>query len=164
MPRSVAIVCSLLAIRLFALEASAERAKRAGDITLYRAPIGLRFSLGAAIIAMVYGAGVVVLSEKRDWWTFALLMALAIFCTSQWPADLEISKSGVSERRWLGLRKRTLAWSDIASAALAHDEESVWVVSKLGVTIKHTKYHVDRTDFVAQMKSHGKWLEPGRTF
>ena len=163
MPWSVAIVCSLLAIRLFALEASAERATRTGDVTLYRASIGLRFFLGVAIIAMVYGAGVVVLSEKRDLWTFVLLIALAIFCASQWPADLEISKSGVSERRWLGLRKRTLAWQNIASAAPAPTEDSVWIVSKLGVTIKHTKYHVDRTGFIAQMKSHSKWLEPGRT-
>lgn len=158
------IACALLAVHLFALEALAERAKRTGNVTLYRAPIGLRLLLGAAIVAMVYGAGVVALSAnpRRDWWVSVLLFALAIFCASQWPADLEVSESGISERKWLGLRMRIFRWQDVASAALAPAEDSVWVVTKLGVTIKHTKYHVDRAGFVAQMKTHCMWLEPGR--
>ena len=162
MPSSIAIVCALLAIHLFALEALAERAKRRGDVVLYRAPIGLRFFLGVAIVAMVYGAGVVALSAKPDLWVSIPLVALAIFCASQWPADLEVSSSGISERKWLGLRKIIFAWQDVASAALVPSEDSVWVVSKSGATIKHTKYHVDRAGFITQMKTKGMWLEPGR--
>jgi len=113
---------------------------------------------------MVYGAGVVALSAnlRPDWWVSILLLTGAIFCSSQWPADLEVSKSGISERKWLGLRMRIFLWQDVASAALAPDEDSVWVVTKLGVTIKHTKYHVDRAGFITQMKTYCTWLDPGR--
>ena len=64
------IICALLAVHLFALEALAERAKQAGETTLYRAPLGLRIILGTAIIGMVYGAGIVAWSKelKRERW------------------------------------------------------------------------------------------------
>ena len=164
MPSSLTILCTLLAVHLFALEALAERAKRTGETTLYRAPLGLRILLGSAIIGMVYGTGAVALSKefRRDWWVSVLLLGMAIFCASQWPADLGVSKSGIYEKKWLGLRKKTFLWVDTASSAAAPDEDSVWVVAKSGATIKHTKYHVDRAGFIAQIKSHCRWLEPGR--
>ena len=154
----------LLAIHLFALDALAERAKRTGETTLYRAPLGLRILLGTAIIGMVYGAGAVALSKelRRDWWVSVLLPGLAIFCASLWPADLGVSKSEIYEKKWLGLRKKTFLWKDVASSAVAPGEDSVWVVAKSGTTIKHTKYHVDRAGFIAQMKTYCRWLEPGR--
>lgn len=165
MPSWLTILCALLAVHLFALEALAERAKRTGGITLYRAPLGLRILLGAAIIGMVYGAGAVGLSEdfKRDWWVSVLLLALAVFCTSQWPADLGVSKSEIYEKKWLGLRKKRFLWKDVASSAVAPDENSVWVVAKSGATIKHTTYHTDRPGFISQMKTYSRWLEPGRS-
>jgi hypothetical protein len=158
------IVCALLAVHLFALEALAERARRVGEVTLYRAPIGMRVLFGAAIVAMVYGAGAVVLSEnsRRDWWVSILLLVLAMFCASQWPADLGVSKSGIFQREWLGLRTKTFHWEDVASAAPNQAEDSVWVVTKSGVTIKHTKYHVDRAGFIGQMKAYCTWMAPGR--
>jgi hypothetical protein len=164
MPSWLTILCALLAVHLFALEALAERAKRAGETILYRAPLGLRIILGTALISMVYGARAVALSKelKRDWWVSALLLGLAIFCASQWPADLGVSKAGVYEKKWLGLRKKAFLWKDIASATVAPDEDSVWVVARSGTTIKHTKYHVDRAGFIAQMKTYCRWLEPGR--
>ena len=157
-------VCALLAVRLLALEALAERAKRTSEVTLYRAPIGMRVLLGAAIVGMVYGAGAVVLSEnfERDWWVSVMLLVMAMFCALQWPADLGVSKSGILQKQWLGLRTRTFHWADIASAALNSAEDCVWVVTKSGVTIKHTKYHVDRAGFIAQMKTYCTWLAPGR--
>ena len=74
MPSSLTILCALLAVHLFALEALAERAKRTGATTLYRAPRGLRILLGAAIIGMAYGAGAVALSKelRREWWVGVL--------------------------------------------------------------------------------------------
>jgi len=134
MPSWLTILCALLAVHLFALEALAERAKRTGGITLYRAPLGLRILLGAAIIGMVYGAGAVGLSEglKRDCWVCVLLLGLAVFCASQWPADLGVSKSEIYEKKWLGLRKKTFLWNDVASSSASPDENSVWVVAKSG--------------------------------
>ena len=165
MPSWLTILCALLAVHLFALEALAERAKRTGGITLYRAPFGLRILLGAAIIGMVYGAGTVALSKnpRRDSWVSVLLLGLAIFCASLWPADLGVSKSEIYEKKWLGLRKKTFLWKDVASSAVAPDEDSVWVVAKSGATIKHTTYHVDRAGFISQMKTYGRWLEAGRS-
>lgn len=133
------ILCVLLAIHMFALEALAERAKSKGGITLYRPPVGFRLVLGAALIGMVYGAGVVALSDKfgQDWWVSVLLLGLAIFCASQWPADIGVSESGIFEKKWLGLRKRAFPWEDIASAKLNPVEDSIWVATKSGATIKN---------------------------
>ena len=127
MPSWLTILCALLAIHLFALEALAERAKRTGETTLYRAPLGLRILHGTAIIGMVYGAGAVALSKelRRDWWVSVLLLGLAIFCASQWPADLGVSKSEIYEKKWLALRKKTSLWKDGASSAVAPGEDSV---------------------------------------
>ena len=156
----IAILCASLAVHLLGLEALAERAKRKGEITLYRPPVGLRVLLGASTISMAYGAGAVALSDNfsRDWWVSVLLLGLAVFCASQWPADLGVAESGIFERKWFGLRKRAFPWQDVASAALNPADDSVWVVTKSGVTIKHTKYHVDRARFTAQMKNYCTWL------
>ena len=119
-------VCALLAVRLLALEALAERAKRTSEVTLYRAPIGMRVLLGAAIVGMVYGAGAVVLSEnfERDWWVSVMLLVMAVFCALQWPADLESRSlefsrnngSGCAQGRFTGriLRARHLTRLKIA--------------------------------------------------
>jgi hypothetical protein len=164
MPSWLTILSALLAVHLFALEALAERAKRTGQTTLYRAPLGLRILFGAAIIAMVYGAGSVASSDdfKRGWWVSVTLLGLAIFCAAQWPAELRVSKSGLYEKKWLGLRKRAFQWKEIASAALDPSENSVRVVTVSGTTVKHTTYHVDRNGFIDQMTTYGKWLAPGR--
>jgi hypothetical protein len=105
-------------LSLVAWEASAERAKRKAAVTLYRAIIGLRVLFGGGTIAMLYGAGAVARSDnfRRDWWVSVLLFGLAMFCASQWPADLEISESRIFEKRWFGIRKRVFQWQDVASA------------------------------------------------
>src|ERR1700722_6817343 len=121
------IGCALLAVYLFALEALAERAKRTRQTILYRAPLGLRVLLGLGIIVMVYGAGSQALSDnsKHDWWVSVLLLGLAILCAATWPAELGVSKSGLYEKKWLGLHKRAFQWKEIASAALDPSENSV---------------------------------------
>jgi hypothetical protein len=156
----ISILCALLAAHLLASEALAERAKRKGGITLYRPPVGLRVLLGAFLMTMVYGAGAVALSDNfaREWWVSVLLLGLAVFCATQWPADLGVSESGIFERKWFGLRKRVFQWQEVASAAPNPADGSVWVVTKSGVTIKHTQYHVDRAGFAAQVKKHCVWL------
>jgi hypothetical protein len=54
---------------------------------------------------------------------------------------LGVSKSEIYEKKWLGPHKKTFLWEDVASSAVAPDEDSVWVVAKSGATIKHTTYH-----------------------
>jgi hypothetical protein len=49
-------------------------------------------------------------------------------------------------------------WQDVASAALDPAENSVCVVTKSGITIKHTMFHADRAGFIAQVKNYGIWL------
>jgi hypothetical protein len=99
MRSGIAILCALLAVYVLVWEASAERAKRKGavTVTLYRATIGFRVLLGAGTLVMVYGAGAVDRSDnfRRDWWVSVLSFGLAVFCASQWPADLGVSESGI---------------------------------------------------------------------
>jgi hypothetical protein len=123
----------------------------------------MRILFGASILLLVYGAGRVALSEDltQDWWVSGLLLALAILCAFYWPADLELSESGIYERKWLGLQMRRFAWRDVASAAPNLADDSIDLVTNSGITIRHTKYHVDRAAFVAQVKAHCRWLELG---
>jgi hypothetical protein len=164
MPSWLTIVTAGLAIHWFAAEARAERAKRTGEITLYRAPLGLRMLLGVASLALVYGAGTVALSSnaRHDWWVSGLLFAMAVFCLSQWPADLGLSKAGIYEQKWFGIHRRTFRWEEITSATHTPADDCVSIVSNSGYTIKHSKYHVDRTGFIAEVKTRCRWLEPGR--
>jgi hypothetical protein len=160
MPSWLAIVVTGTAVHWFAIEARAERAKRGGEVTLYRAVFGLRVLLGLTVPILVYGAGEVALSGdfKQEWWVSALLLAIAILCASQWPSNLGISGVGIYEEKWLGLRKKIFRWEEVASATLRPSDDSVSIVSKFGATIKHTKYHVDRGGFISQIKSHCIWL------
>ena len=87
-----------------------------------------------------------------------MLFGMAMFCASQWPADLGVSESGIFEKKWFGIRKRMFQWQDVASAALDPAENSVCVVTKSGITIKHTMFHADRAGFIAQVKNYGIWL------
>jgi len=51
MRSGIAILCALLAVYVLAWEASAERAKRKGAVTLYRATIELRVLFGAGTLS-----------------------------------------------------------------------------------------------------------------
>lgn len=66
MPSWLNIVVASLAIHLFALEALAERAKQTGQIICVVRPLGPRILIGAAIIAMAYGAGTETLSDDSE--------------------------------------------------------------------------------------------------
>lgn len=163
MPSWLTIVVTGTAVHWIGIEARAERAKRKGEVTLYRAPLGLRLLFGLALPAMVYGAGEVALSDnfKHEWWVSTLLFAMAIFCALQWPPNLGVSDAGIYEENWLGLRRKSFRWEEIASAMESPSDDSVSVVSNSGATIKHTKYQVDRAGFIIQVKSYCRWLEPG---
>jgi len=143
-----------IAVYWLANEARVERVKRRGEITLYRPALGLRVLFGLAVLTMIYGAGAVALSQNfsRDWWVCALLLALAFFCISEWPSDLGVSSAGIYEAKWFGLRKRIFRWEEIASATADAAEDSVWIVSKSGITIKHSRYHVDRNGFITHQQ------------
>ena len=73
---------------------------------------------------MVYGAASVALSEsfRQDWWVSALLLSMAIFCASQWPAELGVSKSGIYDKKWLGLQKKTFAWTRLRAQRWIHQK------------------------------------------
>jgi hypothetical protein len=165
MPSWLTILVSGIAVYWLANEARVERAKRDGEITLYRLGLGLRVLIVLAVPTMLYGAGAVAFSRNfsRDWWVSASLLALAVFFISQWPSDLGVSSVGIYEEKWFGLSKRTFRWEEIASAMANASEDSIWIVSKSGVTIKHSKYHVDRNGLIAQLKKYCNWLESGRT-
>jgi hypothetical protein len=160
MPSWLTTLVAGIAVYWIAIEAQAERARRNGELTLYRAPLGLRVLFGLTLPAMVYGAGAVALSQnfRQDWWVSALLLGIAIFCASQWPSDLGVSDAGIYEQKWFGLRKRSFRWEEIASAMVSPSDDSVSVVSKSGVTIKHSRYHVDRAGFILQVKNYCIWV------
>jgi hypothetical protein len=160
----LSVLAAILLVRWIAFEAFAERAIRKGDEVVFRPPFGLRLLFGIALPGFIYAAGAVALSEnsREDWWLSALFIGFAILTAFVWPADIGVSKSAIYERKWLGLWKKTVRWEDVDYATADPTDNSVEVVSKSGFKIRHTKYHVDRRDFLAQLKNRCRLLEPGR--
>lgn len=150
--------------RWLAAEAVTEQALRRRNLLIFRAPIGLRLLFGFCVPGMVYAAGAVAYSEnsRNQWWLSAMFLGFAAWIAYFWPADIGVSKSGIYEQEWLGLWKKTIQWDDVTYATADGPENSVIVVSKSGYRIRHTKYHVDRMDFLHQLTIHGKLLKPGR--
>src|SRR5262249_25876260 len=135
-----------------------------GDEVLFRPPFGLRLLFGIAVPGFIYAAGAVAFTANsgEDWWLSAMFVSFAILTALMWPADIGLSKSAIYERKWLGLWKKAVRWEDVDYATADPTDNSVEVVSKSGFKIKHTKYHVDRQDFVAELRNRCRLIEPGR--
>lgn len=158
------VLAAILLVRWIAFESFAERAISKGDEVLFRPPFVLRLLFGFTLPGFNYAAGAVALSEnsRQDWWLSAMFISFAILIAFVWPADIGVSKSAIYERKWLGLWKKTVRWEDVDYATSDPTDNSVEVVAKSGFKIRHTKYHVDRGDFLAELKNHCRILEPGR--
>ena len=158
------VIAAILLVRWLAFEAISERAAKNGDELLFRAPLGLRLLFGFALPGLVYAAGAVALSRgsRDEWWLSAIFIGFAILIAVVWPSDIRISNSAIDERKYLGLLKRSIRWEDVDYVVVDPADDSVEVVSKAGFTVKHTKYHVDRAEFLAKLKDHCRILEPGR--
>lgn len=157
------VLAAILLVRWLGFEAVTERAVRKGNLLLFRAPTGLRLLFGFSLPGMVYAAGAVVLSQdsRRDWWLSIIFIGFATLIAYIWPADIGLSKSAIYEQKWLGLWKKTVPWEDVDYATADPADNSVEVVSKSGVSIRHTKYHVDRRDFLAEIRNRCRFLEAG---
>jgi hypothetical protein len=152
----ITVVAVVLLVRWLAWEASAERAVQKSDVLVFRAPALLRILFGFAVPTMVYGAGSVVASGKfrQEWWVSLTLLVMAVSIVWMWPSDIRLSNDGIVQRRLLGLWARRFAWGDVEYLRPDPSEDSFEVVSTAGRAIKHTKYHVDRERFVAEVKRH----------
>lgn len=158
------ILAAILLVRWLGFEAVTERATRRGDALVFRAPLGLRLLFGVSLPGMVYAAGAVALSEngRADWWLSAMFLFFASLIAFVWPPDISVSNEGISERKWLGLRKRIIHWNEVEYATANPSDDSLEVVSKSGFTIKHTKYHAGRADFAKEVKDRCGLLDPMR--
>src|SRR5690242_11844818 len=160
----LSVLAAILLVRWIAFEAFAERAIKKGDEVLFRPPFGLRLLFGIALPGFIYAAGAAALSQnsRDEWWLSAMFVCFAILIALVWPADIGVSKSRIYEQKWLGLWKKTVRWDDVDYATADPSDNSIEVVSKSGFKIKHTKYHVDREDFLTEIKTRCKVLGPRR--
>ena len=158
------VLAAILLVRWIAFEAFAERAIRKGDEVLFRPPFGLRLLFGVALPGFIYAAGAVASSRnfKEHWWLSGMFIGFAVLIAYAWPPDIGVSKSAIYEQKWLGLWKKRVQWENVDYATADPTDDSVEVVSKSGLKIKHTKYHVDRRGFLAEIKNRCRLLEPGR--
>jgi hypothetical protein len=159
------VLSAILLVRWIAFEAFAERAVRRGEEVLFRPPLGLRLLFGIAMPGLIYAAGAVALtrSSQHNWWLSGMFVGFAVLIAFEWPGDIGVSKSAIYEQKWLRLWKRAVRWEDVDYATADPTDNSVEVVSKYGFKIRHTKYHVGRSDFLAEIKNRCRLVEPGQT-
>jgi hypothetical protein len=154
-------LAAILLVRWIPFEAFAERAIRRREAVLFRPPLGLRLLFGIAMPGLIYAAGAVALSRSstRDWWLSGIFIGFAVLLAFEWPADIGVSRSAICS----GTMEKSNPMGGRGLRYRDPTDNSVAVVSKCGLKIRHTKYHVDRADFVAEIKNRCRLLEPGQT-
>ena len=60
-----------------------------------------------------------------------------------------------------GSLEETVPWEEVDYATADHSDNSVEVVSKSGVIVKHTKYHVDDETFSQKSETDANSWNPG---
>jgi hypothetical protein len=159
----LSVLATILLVRWLALEAFTESAIKKGEELVYRPPFGIRFLFGTATPGFIYAAGAVLLSkgQRENWWLSGMFLGFALLIVCVWPADIGLSKSHIYARKWLGVWKRAFRWEDVDYATVDPSDDSVDVVSKGGLRIKHTRYHVDRRGFIREVTNRCKVFRPG---
>jgi hypothetical protein len=142
--------------RWFLASSTFQHAKRLGDALYFKGSLGIRLLFGLGIPTALYGTGVVLHSPfaKPDWWTAAILIALAISGMYFWPEEVVATRKDVSQSRLLGLGRTTIPWPDVDYANDDPANGNIEVVPKIGRKIVLTRLHVGHDDFMAIARKH----------
>jgi hypothetical protein len=159
----LSLLAVILLIRWIAFEAVIEKGRKNGDEVLFRAPVGLRLLFGFALPGFVYAAGAVIFSKdyKDQWWLSAIFVSFAVLIAIVWPVDIRVSKAAIRKQTWSGFNNIVIPWKDVDYTINDPTDDSIEIVSKAGLKIKHTKYHVDKSGFLREIRKYIRVSEPG---
>ncbi len=158
----VIFVVVSLALSLFGAEAALGHVKRRAGLLVFRGALMLKVLLVASsLILATISIGVLFegIKETIEYVELLVFLLLIVAAFYYWPVDITISRDRISATKWFGLWKKEIDWADVEYACEYPDEKCVKVLSKSGVAIEHTKFHLDRQYFKQEVGKHC-WL-PG---
>ncbi|WP_031497563.1 hypothetical protein [Bryobacter aggregatus] len=159
---SIAIAMAILAVRLGAVEAAFQRAKRTASGFRFPAGFGTRMTLRfGGLFGMFIGYKMDETATTPFNIGVSLLVAfLGLACILMEPGEIFVTPEGLVQTFWFGLKKRRIAWE---GAAASYDPvlREVLVVGSEGTTMAHTNYHVGQSEFLFQLKKHKIYVQYG---
>lgn len=144
----------LLVIRLVAWEATTERAKRRGEVLVFRGALAHRavLGIGSSIAAWSMVSG----WQNEEPWVLAILGVFAALGAFAWPSTVSLSSAGVEQWRWW-TSKTLIPWSEVTSIQ-SNRSGDCRVCGSSGKWIALSRYHVDRVLFEGEVR-HRAHLE-----
>lgn len=145
----------IFGVRFIAMEATFERSSRLKDAVRYRPVLGLRLCYGLGLPISLMGAFQIARQNnlKEDWRFLIIFLAMALGTLVSWQHTILITRTGVTESRWFGIKPVTITWPELEYATREPDRNTK-IVAKDGRSITHSKYHVDPVGFVDELRKH----------
>jgi hypothetical protein len=146
--RTIGVIV-LLTMVLLQLHAAFSRPRARGDQLLF--PVVLSYKC-VFILGMVLFASLCLIAlyqPGNDKWLALLFLLFFLLALKALPGDLVVTADELMEVRWLGWRKRKIAWRDCVAVLYRPRTGETCVISTSATIIVHTKLHPSRTKFQA---------------
>jgi hypothetical protein len=157
----ITVGAALFAVRFVATEAAMEKPSLREGQVVFPPVLGVRVLFGLGIPMFLYGAAQVARGDLRqNWDTFVILAFFASAAFVLWPATIAIDELQITQSKWLGLRRFSIAWANVDYVFSIPAEGSVRIVDVSGRSITHTKYHLAPEAFKDLLSKYCKKYVP----
>ena len=149
--RFITIVLPIAAVYLVAREALMERAKLKLGLAIFPTVLSLRVLSVLGPVMFLYASYQIARTAKThfDYFLTAIMIGFAVLSVYTEQGTISVSDEGVFFRRWYGIRKCNIVWTDVRSAVSSRAVKTITVFSTDGRSIVHTQWHVAPSTFEA---------------
>lgn len=149
------IILVVLLLHLVASEASWQAAKRTVRGARYPGGLILRVAARLGPLFILYVLYFVAVPPINDYETqlrivcTPLIMLIALIE----PREIRTNRDGATQLGFFGIGRKFLRWEGAAASYIPALGE-VRLIGSNGTTIVHTRYHVDQSAFLSELRSH----------
>jgi hypothetical protein len=149
---------AIFAVRFVASEAFFEKSSIQRGKLIFPPVLGIRIVFGLGVPGFLFLAARIAQTEdlRRSWFVFVFSLSVPILMAIFMPGTFILDKSGIRERKWFGLKSKTINWSNVEYVFSSPAERLFTIGSQDGCTMTHTAYHVDRDAFRDALKRYCK--------
>ncbi len=106
---------AIFAARFVASEAFFEKSSSQKGKLIFPPVLGVRIAFGLGVPGFLFIAARVAQTEelRHTWFILVFLLSLSILMAIFMPATFILDQSGIRERKWFGLKTKTINWSNV---------------------------------------------------
>jgi hypothetical protein len=142
----------LMVLRLVHTEALLLRAKRNGEVLVFRGALSMRVLFACGIAGLSFGVYFSI--GREEMWLLLLAATMVLGLCLAWPATISLGPDGLRRHLWWR-RTTAIPWTEVTGIQ-KNQGEDIEVFGRNGQSISFTRYHIDPYRFEREVKWRAK--------